>query len=136
MKKPEDVERWYLKNRAKIQQLIDNPRVPAPSRKALKKAFLYLENAIENNSGIERKSFIRRNWLKIIVMVFFILLFLAAGTVAVGFAGLETAVPFSLSNTEILVTFFTGGWSIVWRLFLGMLSAIGLFKLAKWLIFR
>jgi len=133
VKDPDDVKKWYFDNKSKLIALMNDNSVSSSARKSLKKAFGILATAVEGHSG--DKSFIRKHWLKILVVICYLALFIVAGFAGVGAAAASSGTPLALSNTEVLIQFLGTGWAFVWRAFLGMITAMGIGKFIKWKFF-
>ena len=137
IKNPEAAEKWYFENKEQIQKLCEDPAFPLRARQSLKKAFSCLKTAIEQQpTSEERKSFLKKHWLKILMLIFLIAIFLVGGAATHGFAVLNAGAIGSISNVQMLANFISGGWGFVWRAILGILSAVGIFKLVKWWLFK
>lgn len=137
IKSPEAAEAWYLKNKDDIERLINDQKLPTKARKTLSKAFAFLKTAIEKQpTEKDRKSFLKKHWLKIIILIFLTAVFLLGGLATYGAAVGAAGAPLALSNVQVLTNFLCGGWAFLWRAILGILTSIGIVKFFKWWLFR
>jgi hypothetical protein len=134
IKNPEKAREWYYDNKDDIEKLLKDNKLSRESRRSLAKAYKILQSAVERPNGI---TFLKRHWIKIIVLIFFISIFIFGG---LSFHGSEViaaaASGEAISNLDTLCNVLAGGWSLLWRTFLTFLTGLGIIKFIKWRFFK
>lgn len=134
VKDPEKARQWYYDNKDNIEKLLEDRSLSRESRRSLSKAYKILKSAVERPGVL---AFLKRHWIKIIVLIFFISIFIFGG---LAFHGSEVIAAASsgevISNIDALCNFLAGGWSLLWRSFLTFLTGLGIIKFIKWKFFK
>lgn len=106
MRKPDDVQKWFDKNKDKIKELLKSKNLDPDAKAKLRKALAYLSDELDY-AEYEKKSFLGRNWGKILAAVMLLALFLMGGALmTVGYATRQAGG--SLSSTQWVMSFFMG----------------------------